>query len=152
MRSPEVDDMTREDWRRLGFFYDVDEPALRWILRGSRNGLRGFAARLRAYADDARHARLGEHDHLGPYMYLKLMTADAADLTSSGIAGRLEDFRRLAELLQERVANAAVGDRVRLRSEFAPSAHFELELCIEPDEFDPSSADPLVTTPESARR
>ena len=39
----ETQDHTREEWRELGFFYDRDDDAKEWRLRGSRDGLRRFA-------------------------------------------------------------------------------------------------------------
>jgi hypothetical protein len=66
MPSDATNRMTRDEWRALGFFYDVDDAAQRWRLVGSKAGLRRFAEMLRTYASNPKHAVPGEHDHFGP--------------------------------------------------------------------------------------
>ena len=47
MPSDAVNEKTREEWRALGFFYDVDHEAKVWTLVGSRAGLLSTRARGR---------------------------------------------------------------------------------------------------------
>ncbi len=69
-----VDDATRREWRELGFFYDYDEKQACWRLVGAQAGLLKFCELLRQYADNPKNDKLSEHDHYGPYSYLKVMT------------------------------------------------------------------------------
>jgi hypothetical protein len=41
---------TTEDWRELGFFYDVDEEAQAWTIVGSISGIMKFSQILSDYA------------------------------------------------------------------------------------------------------
>jgi hypothetical protein len=74
MPSNVVNEKTRGEWRALGFFYEVNHEAKVWTLVGSRAGLLCFSDALRAYVADPRNALESEHEHYGPYMYLKVMT------------------------------------------------------------------------------
>ena len=79
MAVEQMNRMTREGWRELGFYYDFDEARFCWRLIGSRSGLLKLRDILNGYADDPRNEQISEHEHYGPYSYLKLMTwAEAA--------------------------------------------------------------------------
>src|SRR5438128_3553565 len=118
-----IRERTRAEWRDLGFFYDVDEGSKQWLLVGSRIGLLRFSELLRAYATNPRREGMSEHDHYGPYMYLKVMTWPHAGIDANTIHGTLEDLGRLASLVDEKVAGLAPGDRARIRDEFAVSEY-----------------------------
>jgi hypothetical protein len=114
MPSDKVNKKTREEWRALGFYYDVDHDAKTWTFVGSPAGLLRFRDILRAYTADPRNALLSEHEHYGPYMYLKVMTWQEAGIDEDGVHGPLPDLARLAELLEGKLATARPGSAVRI--------------------------------------
>ncbi|HUE54049.1 MAG TPA: hypothetical protein VMO80_17030 [Terriglobales bacterium] len=144
MRSDEVNKKTREEWRALGFFYDRDDDAKLWALIGSRAGLLRFRDALREYVADPRNALESEHEHYGPYMYLKVMTWQEAGFDNNAIRGSLADLARLAALVETRLATAQPGSAVRIHHEFAADSPYALVLEVREDSFDPAAADPLL--------
>jgi len=144
MPSNEVNKKTREEWRELGFFYDVDDDARVWTLIGSRAGLLSFRDALSEYVADPRNALESEHEHYGPYMYLKVMTWQEAGFDNNAIRGPLADLARLAALVEAKLATAQPGSAVRIRDEFAADSPYALVLEVREDGFDPATADPLL--------
>jgi hypothetical protein len=149
MPSDATNQATREEWRALGFFYNRDDEAKEWRLVGSRSGLLKFRDLLLRYAANPGHAQQSEHDHYGPYMYLKVMTWPEAGFDDDAIRGPLPDLARLAGVVEARVAGATPGSVLRIQEEFAPKSPYALILDVREDEFDPAAADPLL--PEEAR-
>jgi hypothetical protein len=144
MPSDAVNTKTREEWRSLGFFYDVDEEAKVWTLVGSRAGLLRFRDVLHAYVADPRSASESEHEHYGPYMYLKVMTWQEAGIDKNAIRGTLADITRLAGLVEAKLITAKPGSAVRIQDEFAADSPYALVLEVREDSFDPPTADPLL--------
>jgi len=142
MATPAVNALTRKEWRDLGFFYDRDDENRRWRLVGSRAGLAGFCQLLGKYVANPRNAQVSEHDHYGPYGYLKVMTWTEAAVNDDAIAGRLEDLSRLSALLEGRLAAASAGQSFEIGREYAPGSGYGLEVQVAEDGFDPASADP----------
>jgi hypothetical protein len=134
-------EQTRSEWRELGFFYDREKMSKTWRLVGSQIGLRRFADLLRAYVADSSHEMKSEHEHYGPYMYLKILTWPEAGIDGHSIHGTLNDLRRLAQLAEEHLAKLTPGRTARIREEFAPTAEYALALELRDDTFDPASAD-----------
>ena len=132
----------REEWRELGFHYSLDEEAKTWTLTGSREGLLKFRDALLGYVSNPANAMLSEHDHFGPYMYLKVMTWSEAGFDADSMRGSLEDLRRLAHLIEAGVAAGQIGKSVRIQEEYATDSSFALMLDLREDGFDPASADP----------
>jgi hypothetical protein len=149
MSSEKVNQITRDEWRELGFFYDFDEKSSRWLLMGSRTGLLKFRDLLIEYANNPRNDSLSEHDHYGPYMYLELMTWDKAEITEHAICGRLPDFRRLAEIVEKKLNLCSVGDRFKVDAAYAENNKAVLEFEIREEDFDPASADPQLQSDDS---
>lgn len=141
MLSNEIHQMTQREWRELGFFYDRDDDIKEWRLQGSRAGLRKFATALRDYAAHPGHAALSEHKHLGPYCYLEIGTWSSPEITDHWIAGPLQDLQKLADSIDTHLISASAGDRICLRTLFAPSSSHELVLQVQDDDFDPAAAD-----------
>lgn len=144
MPSDATNRATRAAWRELGFFYDRDDPAKEWRLVGSRTGLLRFRDLLLAYVADPRNTKQSEHEHYGPYMYLKVMTWPEAGFDENAIRGTLEDLKRLAGLVDLRLSSAERVSTVRIQSEFAAGSPYSLVLDIREEGFDPASADPLL--------
>ena len=145
MPTEAINELTRLDWRQLGFYYSFEKNDSCWYLTGSREGLLKFPALLIAFAEDPRNAAISEHDHYGPYMYLKLVTWDAPHITNDAIYGTLSDLTRLAKILDRGIRDAIAGDKFVVDEEFAPGCDAKIEIEIRPDGFDPASADPELT-------
>jgi hypothetical protein len=139
--SSETNTATKREWRQLGFFYDRDDHAKKWRIVGSGSGVKNFSRLLREYVAKPKHVQLSEHDHYGPYMYLKVMTWTEPRLDSHAIAGRIQDLARLADLLDAKAAVTPEGARFVVGPEFAPNCEYVLEVEIKEEGFDPSSAD-----------
>ena len=104
MPVPEIlKERTRQQWRKLGFFYTKDEhPRPAWRLVGSLAGLAAFHAILTTYVAHPSNAPLSEHEHYGPYTYLKVMTWSEAGIDADSIHGTLADLTRLADRVRAR--------------------------------------------------
>lgn len=143
MTRKEIDEQTREDWRELGFFYDQDKDARVWRLFGSQTGLLKFVTILKDYVADERNATVSEHDHYGPYWYLKIVTWDEPLITEHDIRGAFDDLMRLAELTRAQLENAQPGDVFEIDKEYAANNEFKLRFEVREDGFDPAEPDPL---------
>lgn len=132
----------KQQWRKLGFFCELDDRDRAWTLTGSRDGLLRFRDLLVAYADDPKHALQSEHEHYGPYGSLEVMTWPAAGFDGQSIRGSLADLARLAGLVETKLALAEPDSMVLIREEFAPDSAYTLRLDVRDDWFDPASADP----------
>jgi hypothetical protein len=140
----EIDEQTREDWRDLGFFYDVDDEKSTWRLVGSKEGLGRFCEILHNYANDQRFVGLSEHEHYGPYWYLKLVTWTSPEITTRSIAGTMSDFKRLSGLIREKLSTSSAGTKIVIDSEYSSENEAQIVLEVREDGFDPASADPLL--------
>jgi hypothetical protein len=144
MTAEELNEQTREDWRELGFFYDYDESNSCWRLVGSRQGLLKFCDILNDYAANERNVPLSEHEHYGPYWYLKLVTWDEAVITPHDIRGTFDDFRRLSKLTKQKLKNASVGGKFVIDTEYSQQNEAKILFEIKADDFDAAKADPLL--------
>lgn len=142
----DVDAMTRDEWRELGFFYDQDEAAKAWRIVGSRDGIRRFVRLLRDYVSNPASARLSEHAHYGPHMYLKVVTATGAAITRTAIAGAPEDLLRLADVVEAKLTSAPECREFTVASDWTSEADFSLLFEVRPDGFHPADADPLLSS------
>lgn len=144
MTEAELNEQTREDWRELGFFYDFDKNNCCWRLIGSQQGLLKFSDILNEYANDARKAALSEHEHYGPYWYLKLTTWEKPAITANAIYGRLEDFQSLSKLVKQKLLKTVVGDRITIDKEYSLENEARIVFEVKSDDFDASEADSLL--------
>jgi hypothetical protein len=131
---------TAIDWRELGFWYDYT-PQSGWIIRGSKSGIERLASLLEAYSRNPRNAPISEHDHFGPYIYLKFVTWSSPEINSDGFYGSLLDLSRLAELIRKQLAIAHSANSIELATLYSPSSTSALTINIEDETFDPASAD-----------
>lgn len=141
-RQTAIED-TQQDWRELGFFYDLDESIHRWNIRGCRAGLSHFVEVLRMYAADPRNEGIPEHQHLGPYMYLTITTWTQRELTERGVIGTIHDIEEFANILSQKLGSAQVGDSFEISRDYVANATVIMVFTVEPDDFDPSSPDPM---------
>jgi hypothetical protein len=144
MPSPATNASTTREWRELGFFYDTNKSESAWNLIGSRSGLLGFARLLRDYAANPHLAPISEHEHYGPYFYLKVVTWHEPRITEEDIRGTQIDIRRLAELIERGLVSVDVGQSFEIDTDYSPRNEFRLRLHVREDEFDPASADPML--------
>ncbi len=145
MPTQVIDERTRREWRELGFFYDLDSEIKEWRIVGSRAGIGKFAELLIRYAEDPRNAQLSEHEHYGPYAYLKIMTWSDAGVSADSIHGPTDDLRRLGEVIRARASSCGPGTRIRISDEYASRTDYAVILEFRPDDFDPASDDPLLS-------
>jgi hypothetical protein len=138
-------DLTREEWRALGFHYDREDSTKQWRLSGSRVGLLRFAELLDSYVADPRNQLLSEHEHYGPYSYLEVMTWQDAGVDDHSIHGSLEDLERLGVLITSTVEQLRPGQSAEIREHFAADPNYGLMLSLQDDGFDPASLDANLT-------
>lgn len=144
--SEVLQEITKEDWRELGFFYEQDENEKHWNFIGSRSGLLQFTSILDKYCSNPQNDRISEHDHLGPYMYLKIVTMDECVINENGIYGSIEELKHLSNLVRENLFNVKPYDRIIIDNEYSLANEFDIVLDVREDGFDPASADSELWT------
>jgi len=141
----DLDETTRSEWAALGFFYEYDEPSRVWRIRASHAGVGRLASELRRYGQDPGNAAISEHEHYGPYGYLKFVTWKEPKILPDGIYGRPDDFERLAEIVATTTKSLAVGGRVVVDQMYSSGNEASLDIAIEADDFDVASADTAIS-------
>jgi hypothetical protein len=136
-----TEDEIKQQWRKLGFYCEVDEQKRLWTLTGSRAGLLYFPDLLLGYVADPQHAPDKAHQHYGPYGTLEVMTWPDAGFDSHTIRGSLMSLAHLAELVEVKLATAEPGSPILIREEFAANSPYSLMLDVRADGFDPASTD-----------
>ena len=140
---------TREEWRELGFFYEAKTDPLYWRIVGSIEGLSNFPLILDLYAQDPRNKALSEHAHYGPYMYLKVETAEFPEIDDRSIRGSLSDLLRLRDLVTAQLQRAQPGSSFVVGPEYSRLVIYPLHFEVREDGFDPASADPQLSEPDA---
>lgn len=130
----------RAGWRELGFWYGCDWQAERWSFRADRRGLRAFTALLRNFAADPLAVDDGDHFHVGPYASLRLAHGESPTLDRRGFTGSRDDFEALALELEQLSASESPSPQAFARA-FTGAAGFRAVLTVEPEGFDPATAD-----------
>ncbi|MBA3830267.1 MAG: hypothetical protein H0X33_15135 [Taibaiella sp.] len=87
---------------------------------------------------------LSEHEHYGPYSYLKIMTWDKPIITENYIAGTLEDLSILKFTISERLSKAEIGDIFNIGLDYGIDNTVSATFFIMENEFDPASMDNFV--------
>ncbi|MDB4870230.1 MAG: hypothetical protein JWL97_1234 [Gemmatimonadales bacterium] len=136
-----TDERIRQEWRKLGFYCEMDSEKKLWTLTGSRAGLLYFPDLLLGYVADPKNATDTEHVHYGPYGTLEVMTYPDAGFDGHAIRGSLVALTHLAELVEVKLASAEPGSPILIREEYAADSPYSLMLDVRADGFDPSSAD-----------
>ena len=145
--SEATNQATREEWRQLGFFYEIRDDPPCWRLVGSASGLTKFLTLLDLYVRDPRNEAISEHEHYGPYLYLKVETAESPEIDRKSIRGSLADLARLRDLIASGLRNLRTGDALIIGPEYSPSVSFPLHIELRESGFDPASADPALHEP-----
>ena len=140
----DIKQVTEEEWRELGFFYEFNKEKQEWLLIGSHNGLLNLGNLLDKYVSDPRNEDLGEHEHFSPYMYLTIVTSNEAKITDYGIFGSLMDLERLADIIKDKLKSSSVGNVFQLDSEYSKINEARLVFEVKEENFDPASADDFL--------
>ena len=77
-------------------------------------------------------------------IYLEIMTWPEPDFEVHAIHGSLADLKRLAAIVENRLAVAQAIDSVCIQDEFAANIPYALVLEVCEDDFDSASADPTL--------
>jgi hypothetical protein len=70
------------------------------------------------------------------------MTWPEAGFGGNAIRGSLVALTHLAEIVEQKLASAQAGERLRIRDEFSTASQYSLVLDVRADGFDPASTDP----------
>lgn len=134
------------EWRQLGFYYDLgeDNDNPEWRFFGSKDGLKQIVYILEKYVEDPLNEGLSEHEHYGPYSYLKVMTWNKPTITKNYIAGRLEDLRILKNIVAEKLSVSEVGQSFTIKDDYGVDNEVDAKFFVMPDNFDPASMDNSV--------
>ena len=131
----------REEWRKLGFFYEINESEYKWRFVGSKQGLLKFYNLLLTYAANPINNEMSEHEHYGPYMYLEIMTWDKPGIDNHAIYGSIKNIQQLASLFKAKVESAKEGEVLSIGKEYAPESKYSIVIEIQEHNFDPASVD-----------
>jgi hypothetical protein len=142
--SEKLKNITKEDWRKLGFYYERNDMNKKWILVGSKNGLKDFCTILDRYTEDRKNISIGEHEHIGPYSYLTIMTSNIFKITADYICGSLKDIKRLSMILKTEIENTHDKELPKAKSikdNFLINNDYIIEMRIMEYGYDPASTD-----------
>lgn len=135
-----------QEWRQLGFYYDFDKRAEvnQWRFYGSKQGLRQFSRLIQKYIDDNVNEEKSEHEHYGPYAYLKIITTEKPMITENYIGGTLDDLKKLSLLINQLTDGNDIGTTFNIDKEYAKGNTATTRFFIMADNFDPSCLDELI--------
>ena len=136
--SGKVADMTRNEWKELGFFYYSDDSEKRWDLYGSQSGIVRLSEEISDFI--SRDEIFGEHQHLLPHWYLTIEYDEVPDINKRGIVGRKVDLLKVRDFLNSAQNNSSPRSCVAIHSCFDQTT-YKMYFHIEQDDFDPSSMD-----------
>ena len=139
--SPKLAEMTREEWRELGFYYIIDNDSKAWNLYGSIDGLSNFITEILKFTE--RYEVKGEHEHLLPHWYLTLQYDDGFDICRRGLLASKTEFLIFIDILRLRLEEAEVGEIIGLHNH-VKSTSYQMYLHIKGADFDPSILDPQL--------
>jgi len=74
-------------------------------------------------------------------MYLEIMTWHEAGFDGHAIRGPLSELKRLADLIEKKIAAVQAGATITIQSEYSASSPYALVLEVREDNFDPAEAD-----------
>lgn len=138
--SQELNAMIIEEWRELGFYYDINDDTKEWIFIGSRAGILKFCDILKEYSEEIRNDHIGEHDHYRPYMYLEIMTWNTNGVNHHSIHGSLTSLNHLSNIIIIRKLDTS-NDVFCIDDEYSSESTYKMKFIVKEDSFDPASAD-----------
>lgn len=133
--------ITKEEWRQLGYYYEIDEINKKWIIVGSLFGIRNFISQLNEYANNSKNSKISEHDHWGPYMYLKIMTNTDPVINKNCISGSLSDLKRLSEIIDKKLNDNLINTTLEIKEEYSKDCEYSIQFKIMEYGFDPATED-----------
>ncbi|MBT1449790.1 hypothetical protein KJ365_02775 [Glaciecola sp. XM2] len=139
--SDKIADLTREEWKNLGFYYISDQANEKWELHGSRTGLSNLCNLLRKFASENRE--YGDHEHLMPHWYLTFTSLEDFSINKRDIGGKPEQLMRFANFFEKEVSDCRQGATVTVPKD-AFNTDYEITFTVHRDNFDPSSKDPQL--------
>ncbi|MBL0024318.1 MAG: hypothetical protein IPO98_04555 [Saprospiraceae bacterium] len=141
--------MMIDEWRQLGFYYDLDErlEVNQWRFYGSKSGLQNFVKLLDDYTNRASNDKEFEHDHYGPYMYLKIITLDdQAIINENAIGGTIADLKKLRNIIADKLSKAEAGQTFNIDKDYGEDNTVTAKFFVMADNFDPVSMDELIVS------
>lgn len=138
-KSSNLDNLIISEWRELGFYYDINENVKEWRFFGSKIGLRKFVSLIDKYVNDPRNNNLSEHEHYGPYGYLKIMTSNKPEITEDYIAGTIEDLGKLRDIISQKINETNFGQSFNIETEYGVENSASARIFIMTDDFAPCS-------------
>lgn len=145
----DIDQMMIDEWRELGFYYDLDQrvEVNQWRFYGSKSGLQNFVKLLDDYTNSPSRNVVFEHDHYGPYMYLKIITLDdQAIINENAIGGTIADLKRLRNIIADKLNNAQPGQTFNIDKDYGEENTVSAKFFVMADDFDPVSMDELIVS------
>jgi hypothetical protein len=145
----DIDQMMIDEWRQLGFYYDFDERLgiNQWRFYGSKSGLQNFVKLLDDYTSRASNDKEFEHDHYGPYMYLKIITLDdQAIINDNAIGGTIADLKNLRNIIADKLSKAEPGQTFNIDKDYGDDNTVTAKFFVMADNFDPVSMDELIVS------
>lgn len=128
-----------EEWRQLGYFVEIDENGKTYRFIGSPCGLGGFCYDLEEYVIDEENEQTGEHIHLTPAGYLKIMTTLKAAVDEDAISGSIEDLSKLVDIVASRLKDENIGKTIEIKEHYSSDSTWAIILDIKEYGFDPAS-------------
>jgi hypothetical protein len=144
MNTIDFNEVDKKEWRELGFFYDRNDQNKKWFFHGSKIGLINFIQRLIEYIKNPNNTGISEHEHFGPYQYLKLITWNEPKIDKQGIYGSIEDISRFASIISDKIKTAKINEEIIIDKEYSNNNDYKLIIKIMPDDFDPASLDKIL--------
>lgn len=135
---------TRNEWRKLGFYYDIRDDEKQWYMAGSKEGLLNFYNILVHYVADPHHDEISSHEHYGPYMYLEIMTSEKPNINDHAIQGSKQDLRRLSEMFKSKLRDTEEGQHFIIGKDYVAETKYSVLVEIMEDTFDPALVDPQL--------
>ena len=132
-----------EQWRDLGCYcyFASGTDQCEWRFYGSRDGYSRFLSHIDSYITNPGNDVISEHEHFGPYMDLKIMTADKPCISEDYIAGTIENLTAFRNLIEERLTSVNTGGSFCINSEYGIDNTAGALFFVMDDGFDPASMD-----------
>ena len=146
-KKVDIDQMMIDEWRELKFYYDFDErPSVnQWRFYGSKQGLLNFVKLMDTYVNNHNNDKLFEHEHYGPYMYLKIITLeDESVINDNAIGGTINDLKNLKDLIAFKIGTSFPGQTFTIDKEFGINNTATAKFFVMADNFDSISMDELI--------
>ena len=139
----DIDQRIKDEWRELGFYYELEETNnyKEWRFYGDKKGLFNFVKLLEDYTNNSANDFLSEHDHFGPYSYLKIMTWDKPVITENYIAGTIADLKYFKNILADKLVKVQAGQNFIIDKEYGIDNSAVVKFFMMEDGFDPVSMD-----------